>query len=175
VPSDLGWGKGSRPVINVSWDDASAYVEWLSNETGKNYRLPTEAEWEYAAAAGTDTLFWWGNQLGENSANCFNCGSNWDARSTAPVGAFDANPFGVHNTAGNVMEWVADCYHDNYDNAPNDGSAWVDLGCRERVVRGGAFNKPGESLRTSRRARHDADTKLFVLGFRVARDVVLPN
>ncbi|MCP4284140.1 MAG: SUMF1/EgtB/PvdO family nonheme iron enzyme, partial [Gammaproteobacteria bacterium] len=170
LPSDLGWGKGNRPVINVSWDDANEYALWLSEQTGKRYRLPTEAEWEYAAAAGTDTLYWWGFQLGDGQANCFNCGSNWDGQSTAPVGAFKANAFGIHNTAGNVMEWVSDCYHDSYRGAPSDGSAWQEQGCRQRVVRGGAFNKPGDSLRTTRRGAHDADTRLFVLGFRLARD-----
>ncbi|MEJ1362459.1 MAG: SUMF1/EgtB/PvdO family nonheme iron enzyme [Candidatus Sedimenticola sp. (ex Thyasira tokunagai)] len=171
LPDDLGWGRGRRPVMNVSWDDASAYAAWLSRRTGKGYRLPTEAEWEYAAAAGSDTTYWWGFQIGENRANCFNCGSPWDHKSTAVVGRFEANPFGLHNSAGNVMEWVADCYHGNYQGAPVDGSAWVDAGCRERVVRGGAFNKPGDSLRTTKRGHHDADAKLFVVGFRLARDL----
>ncbi|MEJ1296220.1 MAG: SUMF1/EgtB/PvdO family nonheme iron enzyme [Candidatus Sedimenticola sp. (ex Thyasira tokunagai)] len=171
LPDDLGWGRGRRPVMNVSWDDASAYAAWLSRRTGKEYRLPTEAEWEYAAAAGSDTTYWWGFQIGENRANCFNCGSRWDHKSTAVVGRFEANPFGLHNSAGNVMEWVADCYHGNYQGAPVDGSAWVDAGCREHVVRGGAFNKPGASLRTTKRGHHDADAKLFVVGFRLARDI----
>jgi len=171
IPSDLGWGKGNRPVINVSWDDARSYALWLTEQTGKRYRLPTEAEWEYAASAGTDTLYWWGFKLGENRANCFNCGSKWDGQSTAPVGAFAANAFGVENTAGNVMEWVSDCYHATYAGAPVDGSAWLEKGCRERVARGGAFNKPGDSLRSTRRGGYEADTKLFVLGFRLARDV----
>jgi len=175
VPSDLGWGEGRRPVINVSWEDATSYASWLSEQTGENYRLPTEAEWEYAAAAGSETLYWWGHKIGENQANCFNCGSQWDALSTAPVGSFDANAFGLYNTAGNVMEWVTDCYHNNYDDAPLDGSAWVEQGCRERVVRGGAFNKPSASLHTTRRGRYEEDTKLFVLGFRLARDVELTN
>ncbi len=175
LPSDLGWGKGGRPVINVSWDDARNYALWLSEQTGKRYRLPTEAEWEYAASAGTDTLYWWGFKLGDNRANCFNCGSKWDGQSTAPVGAFEANAFGVENTAGNVMEWVSDCYHASYAGAPVDGSAWLEKGCRERVVRGGAFNKPGDSLRSTRRGGYDADTKLFVLGFRLARDVSRKN
>jgi len=171
LPDDLGWGQGSRPVINVSWNDARAYTEWLSEQTGRRYRLPTEAEWEYAAAAGTDTPYWWGFELGSGNANCFNCGSDWDAASTAPVGRFKANPFGLHNTAGNVMEWVADCYHSSYDGAPMDGSSWQEPTCRERVVRGGAFNKPGESLRVTRRGRHEEDARLLVLGFRVVRDV----
>lgn len=171
LPDDLGWGRGARPVINVSWDDARAYTVWLSEQTGYNYRLPTEAEWEYAAAAGTDTPYWWGFDLDSGRANCFNCGSQWDGLSTAPVGRFQANPYGLHNTAGNVMEWVDDCYHPSYAGAPADGSSWQATGCTERVIRGGAFNKPGESLRVTKRGRHDANAKLFVLGFRVARDV----
>jgi formylglycine-generating enzyme required for sulfatase activity/chromosome segregation ATPase/CRP-like cAMP-binding protein len=171
LPDDLGWGQGPRPVINVSWNDAKAYTVWLSEQTGYNYRLPTEAEWEYAAAAGTDTPYWWGFDLGSGKANCFNCGSQWDGVSTAPVGRFEANPYGLHNTAGNVMEWVDDCYHFSYVGAPSDGSSWQEAGCTERVIRGGAFNKPGESLRVTKRGRHDANAKLFVLGFRVARDV----
>lgn len=171
LPNDLGWGHGDRPVINVNWNDAQAYVEWLSQNTGQNYRLPSEAEWEYAAAAGTDTLYWWGYDLGSNRANCFNCGSRWDARSTAPVGQFKPNAFGLNNTAGNVMEWVEDCYHPDYKGAPTNGGAWVEAGCKERVVRGGAFNKSGDSLRSTKRTPYDDDAKLFVVGFRVARDV----
>ncbi len=171
IPDDLGWGRGSRPVINVNWEDAKAYTGWLSRQTGETYRLPTEAEWEFAARAGSDDLYWWGYGQPAGRANCFNCGSQYDSRTTAPVGAFEANSFGLHNTAGNVMEWVEDCYHGSYVNAPTDGSAWVEPGCRERVVRGGAFNKSADSLRSTKRAGHTPDAKLFVLGFRVVREV----
>ncbi|WP_052761218.1 SUMF1/EgtB/PvdO family nonheme iron enzyme [Sedimenticola thiotaurini] len=170
LPDDLGWGQGPRPVINVSWEDARAYTQWLSEQTGQRYRLPTEAEWEYAASAGTESPYWWGSELGTGNANCFNCGSRWDGSSTAPVGRFKPNPFGLYNTAGNVMEWVEDCYHSSYDGAPTDGSSWQEPGCTERVVRGGAFNKPGESLRVTRRGRHDPDARLLVVGFRVVRE-----
>ncbi|PLY13023.1 MAG: hypothetical protein C0631_15165 [Sedimenticola sp.] len=171
VPDDLGWGGDRRPVINVSWEDATAYAEWLSAETGRRYRLPTESEWEFAAAGGSESYYWWGYDLDPGKANCFNCGSIWDGASTAPVGSFEGNGFGLHNTAGNVMEWVADCYFPSYQGAPDDGSAWVEDDCRERTIRGGAFNKPGDALRTTNRSRHDYDAKLFILGFRVARDV----
>lgn len=126
LPVDKGWGRGRQPVINVSFDDAQAYAKWLSDQTGKKYRLPTEAEWEYAARAGTQTWYWWGDDIGRNNANCDGCGSQWDNRQTAPVGSFKANAFGLHDTAGNVWEWVQDCWHENYNNAPGDGSAWLE-------------------------------------------------
>ncbi|RMD68212.1 MAG: PEGA domain-containing protein, partial [Gammaproteobacteria bacterium] len=104
-PDDNGWGRGKRPVINVSWHDAKAYARWLSKQTGKRYRLPSEAEWEYAARAGTSTRYWWGDRVGHGHANCDGCGSWWDGKETAPVGFFDPNPWGLYDTAGNVWEW----------------------------------------------------------------------
>lgn len=171
LPADQGWGRGQRPVINVSWTDAAAYARWLTIQTGMTYRLPTEAEWEFAAGGGMDSFYWWGYALGENRASCFDCGSRWDGKSTAPVGSFPANPFSLNDTAGNVMEWVADCYHANYQGAPTDGSAWLEKGCTQYVARGGAYNKPGDSLHTTRRFHYQKDTKLPILGFRVAREV----
>jgi formylglycine-generating enzyme required for sulfatase activity len=101
-PADKGWGRGRRPVINISWEGARAYAQWLSEQTGKRYRLPTEAEWEYAARAGTETTYWWGDEVGENHANCSSCGSEWDNMQTAPVGSFASNPWGLYDTVGNV-------------------------------------------------------------------------
>jgi formylglycine-generating enzyme required for sulfatase activity len=170
LPDDFGWGRGRRPVVDVRWEDASAYADWLSLQSGKRYRLPSEAEWEYAASAGRRTPFWWGYQVGEGRAVCFDCGSAWDKRSTAPVGSFDPNPFGLYDTAGNAMEWVADCYHPSYAGAPDDATPWTRVNCRDRVARGGAFNKPARSMRNTERHRFDADTRLNMLGFRVARD-----
>lgn len=171
LPPDNGWGRGDRPVVNISWDDAQAYTQWLSAQTGKKYRLPTEAEWEFAAAGGSDSTYWWGYTTGKNNAICFNCGTQWDSRSTGPVGQLKPNPYGIHDTAGNVQEWVQDCYKSNYQNAPVDGSA-VELNpCGERVARGSAFNKPAVSMRTSKRSRFLASTKIQSLGFRIARDL----
>ena len=122
-PEDLGWGRGRRPVIYVSWNEAQEYVTWLSSRTDHEYRLPSEAEWEYAARAGTQTRYWWGNEVGRDRANCAGCGGREDDRRTAPVGSFAANPFGLHDVHGNVWEWVADCWHDDYQGAPVDGGA----------------------------------------------------
>jgi formylglycine-generating enzyme required for sulfatase activity len=138
---DEGWGRGQQPVVNVSWEDAVCYAQWLSNKTGKDYSLPSEAEWEYAARAGTTTTYWWGDDIGNNRANCDGCSSQWSGKLTAPVGSFPANGFKLHDTIGNVWEWVADCYHDSYKSAPNDGTVWHWQSgyCEWRVVRGGAW------------------------------------
>ena len=141
-PDDYGWGRGDRPVILVDWDDAQQYVSWLSQQTGKTYRLLSEAEWEYAARGGTTTSYSWGNDIkvGDKAmANCFACGSQWDDKETAPVGSFAPNAFGLHDTLGNVWEWVDDCYHTSYDGAPADGSAWQTNDCNQRVIRGGSW------------------------------------
>ncbi|MBK1655532.1 SUMF1/EgtB/PvdO family nonheme iron enzyme [Allochromatium vinosum] len=170
LPDDQGWGRGTRPVVGVSWEEARDYTAWLARQTGRRYRLPSEAEWEFAARAGTTTPFWWGQNAESNRTVCFDCGSQWDNRSTAPVMSFPANPFGLYETAGNAMEWVADCYRARYQDAPSDGRALVSGDCANRVARGGAFNKPADSMRAFVRARFAPDAKLNMLGFRVARD-----
>ena len=123
LPDDEGFGRGRRPVIRVSWNEAVEYTAWLSQQTGKHYRLPTEAEWEYAARGGTDTAYWWGNEMKPGFANCTSCGTPPDKRQTMPVGSFKPNPFGLYDTVGNVREWVQDCWHDSYQGAPSDGLA----------------------------------------------------
>ncbi|MEO5342414.1 MAG: SUMF1/EgtB/PvdO family nonheme iron enzyme [Gammaproteobacteria bacterium SHHR-1] len=170
LPDDNGWGRGSMPVINVSWEDAQALARWLSQRTGKNYRLPTEAEWEYAAGGGRESPYWWGYEPGKNNANCFNCNSQYDRRSPAPVETFKVNPFGLHSTAGNVQEWVQDCYRKGYLDAAADGSALEFAGCDQRVVRGGAFNKPADSMKLTRRSSSPASNQVAHLGIRLARD-----
>lgn len=171
LPDDFGWGRGRRPVLGISWSDAQAYVDWLSRETGKGYRLPSEAEWEFAARAGSTRSYWWGSALEPGRAVCFDCGSDWDNRSTAPIGSFPPNPFGLHDTAGNAMEWVADCYRPSYQGASGDGSAATSMtDCAARVARGGAFNKPSSSMRVHVRAHFAPTVKLNMLGFRIARD-----
>ena len=166
---DEGWGRGRRPVINVSWEDAVAYVKWLSTKTGESYRLPTEAEREYAARAGTETAYSWGNEIGRNRANCEDCGSQWDNKQTAPVGSFSANAWGLHDMHGNVWEWVQDCWNGNYQGAPRDGSAWESGNCSLRILRGGSWNSPPWYLRAAYRGRDVTGDRLNDLGFRVAR------
>ena len=173
-PDDKDWGRERRPVIYASWDDATAYAEWLSEQTGKRYRLPTEAEWEYAARAGSDTKYWWGDEVGQNRANCRFCGSQWDGKQTAPVGSFAANDFGVHDTAGNVWEWVQDCWHGSYTGAPSDGSAWEEAdggNCGQRVVRGGSWGHDPPGVRSAFRSGGYAGTRYDSLGFRLAQDL----
>ena len=169
LPYDETWGRGKRPVINVSWHDAVAYTRWLSEQTGKKYRLPSEAEWEYAARAGSMYSFWWSDPNATGQANCFDCGSEWDGKKTAPVGSFSPNRFGLFDMAGNVQEWVADCYHAGYLGAPTDGAAWLTPNCTQRVVRGGAYSSPLDSLRSAKRGQLNQDTRLDNLGFRVVR------
>ncbi len=172
LPDDRGWGRGRRPVIDVTWDDAQAYAIWLSEKTGRRYRLPTEAEWEYAARAGTTTSYWWGNEVGDNHANCLRCGSQWDGKQTGPAGSFAPNPFGLYDTAGNVWEWVEDCYHASYRGAPADGSAWLETGggdCDRRVFRGGSWYYLPQYLRSADRNWIVTDAAFDNLCFRLAR------
>lgn len=169
-PRDFGWGRGQRPVIDVSWYDARAYTRWLSRTTGEAYRLPSEAEWEFAARGGTESSYWWGGYPETGRAACFDCGSRWDNRSTAPVASFASNPFRLYDTAGNAAEWVADCYRPTYSGAPTDGSAREVPGCDYRVVRGGAFSRPASSMRSFARNRIAPTVRLNMLGFRVARE-----
>lgn len=167
-PDDEGWGRGSRPVIAVSWDDAQEYVAWLSRQTGQTYRLLSEAEWEYVARAGSETMYSWGNEIGSNRANCDGCGSQWDYRQTAPSGSFSPNAFGVYDMHGNVQEWVEDCRNNSYAGAPPDGSARRSGECDQRVLRGGSWSSIPWSLRSERRFWYST-VRGFDFGFRVAR------
>ena len=184
---DEGWGRGRRPVINVSWYDAMAYAEWLSEQTRDRYRLPSEAEWEYAARAGSTTKYSWGNEIGRNRANCDGCGSVWGGERSALVGSFSANGWGLHDMHGNVWEWGLDCWNENYEGAPIDGFAWLSGDCDKRVLRGGSwFNGPG-NLRSARRfgrplmrswrlhgsppPNWNPEHQSFNYGFRVLRDL----
>ena len=169
MPYDESWGRSDRPVINVSWNDARAYARWLSKKTGQRYRLPTEAEWEYAARGGSTEKVWWDTQAAVKPANCFNCGSEWDGLRTAPAGSFDGNAFGLEDMSGNVQEWTEDCYHTSYNGAPDNGSAWLIAECTQRVVRGGSYTSPLDALRNAKRSQYNQDARLDNLGFRVVR------
>lgn len=167
-PSDQGWGRrDTQPVIHVSWDDAVAYAKWLSSETGRDYRLPTEAEWEYAARAGTTTRYWWGDELGSNNANCGECGSQWDNKQTAPVGSFEANKFGLHDTAGNVWEWTCSAPSNPYNGS--EGQCASSNEGEERVLRGGCWFFDGWYVRSARRYAFDPGYRSDLIGFRLAR------
>lgn len=168
---DNGWGKGNRPVIEVSWHHAQTYLRWLSEKTGYRYRLLTEAEWEYAASAGSDADFSWGDDAGEARANCNGCGSKWDNKETAPVGSFEPNAFGLYDMHGNVREWVEDCWADRYDVQPVDGSAYREPDCTLRVVRGGAWNLPPVYVRLEARDCYHPDDQVNTVGFRIARTI----
>jgi formylglycine-generating enzyme required for sulfatase activity len=167
---DQGWGRGDRPVTNVSWDDAEEFLAWLSKATGKLYRLPTEAEWEYAARGGSTTPYWWGKDVGEGRASCADCGGG-EASETVPVGSFHPNAFGLYDTSGNAAEWVEDCWNASYRGAPRNGSAWRSGDCSLRVLRGGSFRDNSIALRSAARFRYDEDVRYYANGFRVARDL----
>ena len=175
-PGDQGWGRADMPVINVSWEDAKAYVEWLSEKTNKPYRLLTEAEWEYAARAGTTTPFHFGNTISTNQANydgnyTYGSGKKGKYRErTIAVGLLPPNNFGLHDVHGNVWEWVEDCWHPSYRRAPADGSAWIARGdCSVRVLRGGSWSYKPPGLRSAFRGSFNADGRnVNDIGFRAA-------
>ena len=164
------FGRGRQPVMNISWDDAQTYVAWLSRVTGKTYRLLTEAEWEYAARAGSTTAYYWGDEIGSENANCFGCGGRWgNSLGTSPVGSFKPNAFGLYDMAGNVYQWVQDCYHEGYEGAPTDGSVWPDGHCRGRRARGGSYGRKPEGVRSAHRNGGSPNGKYFSIGLRVGR------
>ena len=163
-PDDRGWGRGRRPVINVSWADAEAYLAWLSQVTGEKYRLLSEAEWEYACRAGTTTAYAFGNRIGKHQAQ-FGSGT------TANVGSFPPNAWGIYDMHGNVWEWCADRWHGGYRGAPSDGSPWIDIegGAAGRVVRGGSWDDDARGVRAAGRAGFAPSDRNYGLGFRFAR------
>lgn len=174
-PDDRDWGRADRPVIDVSWKDASAYCEWLSGETGCEYRLPSEAEWEYACRAGTTTPFWWGETITPAQANydgtfAYNGGETGEyRRQTVPARSFEPNPFGLYQVHGNGLEWVQDDWYDSYEGAPTDGSAWLGGDDGMKVLRGGSWNLDPQGLRSADRGRGSPDLRDNSIGFRVSR------
>lgn len=161
----------TAPARDVSWDDAQQYVAWLSKTTGKTYRLPTEAEWEYAARGGTASAYWWGDQMRKGNANCKDCGDPWSQDAPAAVGTFAANPYGLHDVNGSVWEWVADCWHSTYKGAPADGRVWNENACGARVIRGGSWREGASYMVSSTRFKYSPSVRQSQNGFRVARDL----
>lgn len=174
-----------EPAHCLSWNDAQAYLAWLNGKVrglaaspkkrGSRYRLPSEAEWEYAARAGTTTARWWGDAIGSGNANCQACGSKWDGTLIAPVGSFGPNRFGLYDMLGNVWQWVNDCWNESYVGAPADGSPWTSGDCSKRVLRGGSWSNVPVFVRSAARSRADAAGRGFdyssYAGFRVARSL----
>lgn len=178
-PGDEGWGRERRPVVNVSWEDVQEYLRWLNAHTGKGYRLPSEAEWEYAARAGTVTPYSTGNCIHTSQANydgtfpyaeCM-APADTDLHKTLPVGSFAANPWGLYDIHGNANEWTQDCWNENYSGAPTDGSAWQEGNCSRRVVRSGSWYGYAVQLRSAYRCRSHPTFKHRSLGFRLARSL----
>ena len=160
-----------QPVVCVSWNDAHRYVAWLSAKTGRTYRLLTEAEWEYAARAGTTTARYWGDDIGVDNANCGDCDSPWDDTQTAPGGSFKPNAFGLHDMLGNVWQWVEDCANPGYQGAPVNGAAWTKAGCKSHLFRGGSWSARPLGVRAAVRNGNDADARSNDVGIRVARNL----
>lgn len=167
-----------QPAVCVNWNDVQAYIAWFNKTVPAGadlYRLPSEAEWEYAARAGTATARWWGEALGIGNANCQGCGSQWDNTLIAPVGSFRANAFGLYDMLGNTWEWLADCWNENYGGAPADGSAWLAGDCTRRVMRGGSWSNLPTFIRSAARSRSDAGGADFdysgYVGFRLAKSL----
>ena len=173
LPKDEGWGRDKRPVINVSWHDAKAYAKWLSNKTGRHFRLPSESEWEYAARAGTETKYSWGNAINCSQARYGHykgdCGN--ESKSVS-VGSYSANAFGLYDMHGNVWEWVEDCYHDSYNGAPANGSSWTAGSCDYRVRRGGSWlYEPGSLRSANRNWEPPGKRNFYYCGIRIAQDL----
>ena len=183
-PSDIAWGRQTRPVIYVNWIDAQRYVDWLNGMSGATvYRLLSEAEFEYAARGVTSAQaphpdYPWGNDIGEGNANCVGCGGQWDGKQTAPVGSFQPNAFGLYDMHGNVWQWVEDCYKNLLQGAPADGSAWKEVCANEnslRGVRGGSWFNDPQFLRSANRGGNASGSRIDFFGFRVARTLLPPS
>lgn len=168
-PEDRGLGRGLRPATNLDWNDAKTYLRWLSAKSGHVYRLPSEAEWEYAARGGASTIYPWGDAMEKDRANCLGC-TTIQLNKAIETGTFPANRFGLFDMAGNAAEWVEDCWSDNYSGAPADGSSWTTPDCRERVLRGGSFNNEPRFVRTAARFKYDHNVRYYANGFRVVRE-----
>lgn len=161
-------GKDDVPVTNVSWNDAKQYVAWLAERTKKAYRLPSEAEWEYAARGGTQSKYWWGDQMQLGNAGCKDCGGSAATEQPVKVGSFKPNPFGLYDMGGGVDQWVEDCWHRNYQGASADGAVWSGGDCAFHVLRSGSWKNDARYVRPANRDNYDANVRYPTHGFRVA-------
>jgi len=161
----------NTPVRDVSWEDAQRYTGWLSKLTGLAYRLPTEAEWEYAARGGSTERYWWGSAMKPAMANCKDCGMPWSPENPATVGSFASNSYGLHDMSGSVWEWVSDCWHNSYQRAPANGDSWEEADCRHRVLRGGSWRDGAAHMPVSTRFQGDPTERQAQNGFRIARNL----
>jgi len=178
-PDDEGWGRGRRPVINVSWHDAESYIAWLNAKVGSSltdspYHLPSELTWLYAGEAGVHTMRWWGDELGHGMANCAECGSEWGGVKTAPVGSFPPNPFGLYDILGNVDEWMMDCWSPGAQIHP-EGKPDLAGDCALRPQRGGSWWSRGDAVNFAFRNADDIDQRSSMGGFRVVRDLPMQS
>lgn len=164
-------GKDDAPVANLSWNDTQQFIAWLSRTTQKKYRLPSEAEWEYAARGGTDTKYWWGERIESGMVNCKGCNEPYDPAAPVRVGSFKPNHFGLYDLGGDVDQWVADCWHKNYQGAPTDGSPWIEGDCSSHVIRGGSWRNDPSYVRPASRDHYDTAVRYPTHGFRVARSL----
>ncbi|SDG47271.1 formylglycine-generating enzyme family protein [Roseospirillum parvum] len=171
---DHGWGRGARPVINLDLAAVTAYTDWLTARSGHPYRLPSEAEWVHGARAGTDTAYWWGEEIGAGRANTLGSGSPWSGQGSAPVGTFPANPWGLFDTVGNVLEWTADCWAPTVAHHPRDGRPLRQGDCTSRALRGGAWYYIAAQARVTARNRQPAGAGSYTVGFRVLREGAPP-
>ena len=164
-------GDDAAPVTNLSWSDTQQFLTWLSQITEKSFRLPSEAEWEYAARAGTDTNYWWGDQLQQGMADCRGCVDAYDSTQPLKVGSLKPNPFGLYDMGGDVDQWVEDCWHSNYQGAPADGSPWIEDGCLSHVIRSGSWKNDASYVRSASRDHYDTNVRYPTHGFRIARSL----
>jgi formylglycine-generating enzyme required for sulfatase activity len=170
-PDDHKWGRGRMPIINVTWDHARMYLSWLSTLTGHVYRMPTEAEWEYAARAGTTTEYWWGDTYKDGYANCRKCGTEWSGKQSAPVGSFPPNPWGLHDMHGNAWEWTVDCWNETLEGVPADGTARLAGSCDFRVVRSGSWYYFKQISRSAYRDKFASKLASYNISIRALREL----
>lgn len=170
LPDDHKWGKGRRPIMNISFAHTGEYLRWISKKTGKTYRLPSEAEWEYAARGGTTTQYSWGDAPGKTNANCRTCLPKIPHQ-TFPVGTYKPNPFGLYDVHGNVWEWMQDCWTPHYIGAPTDGSPRTSGDCKYRVTRSGSWYYVSSNVRSAYRAKFLAKAFSYGIGMRVVREL----